>query len=354
MRRAICRLLGVEPLVGALGQPRDGAAHAAGLLVGAQAQRAAVAPLPELEQRRRQQRQRAGLALDVGDQRIDRSGSTRRPARRGGQLDRPAQLVAAHRPDEHVVGAEQPRQLRVGGAAAVEVGADGDQHQRAPPRVARARDERVDERRALGLVAAGGEDLLELVDREDEPAARRRSAVACSSARSGCSPGRSSASAQRSLPGSTPAASAASSPARSAEDLPLPDGPTIRQQRRTGQPRHHLGDEPLAPEEDPGIVHVERRETLEGAGDDAVGLGGPQVGALARRLQLDDVARQLVLRRAQHGALGRDAAGGVRQAADRASVRAHSPAARCRRWGTPPLASASRSTGTSASSRSPA
>ena len=38
-------------------------------------------------------------------------------------FDRAAQLVARHRPDEHMVGAEQTRELRVGGAAGVEVGA---------------------------------------------------------------------------------------------------------------------------------------------------------------------------------------------------------------------------------------
>ena len=65
---------GVEPLVRALGQPRDRAVHAAGLLVGAQAQAPAVALLPQLEQRGRQQRQRAGLALDVRDQRVDELG----------------------------------------------------------------------------------------------------------------------------------------------------------------------------------------------------------------------------------------------------------------------------------------
>ena len=154
------------------------------------------------------------------------SGSTSQAGAPRGQLDRAAQLVAAHRPDEHVVGAQQPRKLRVGRAAPVEVGADGDEHERAAARIARACGERVGERGALVLVAAGREDLLELVDGDDQPAvgrgARRSPARA---PRSGCSPGRSSASGQRSLPGSTPAASAASSPARSAEDLPLPDGP---------------------------------------------------------------------------------------------------------------------------------
>jgi hypothetical protein len=43
---------------------------------------------------------------------------------------------------------------------------------------------------------------------------------------------------------------------------------------------------------------------------------GPQLGAFARRLQLDDVAHHVVLGRAQHRALGGDATGGVAQAPD--------------------------------------
>ena len=86
---------GVEPLVGLLGQPRDGAADAAGLLVVGQPQRAAVAALPQLQQRRREQRQRAGLALDVGDERVDQLALDLQAGPAGGQLDRTAQLLAA-------------------------------------------------------------------------------------------------------------------------------------------------------------------------------------------------------------------------------------------------------------------
>jgi hypothetical protein len=76
--------VGIEPLVGALGQPRDRTVDAARVLVRAEAQAAAVAVLPELEQRRGQQRQRTGLALDIGDQRID-EGRLKAPGRRGGR-----------------------------------------------------------------------------------------------------------------------------------------------------------------------------------------------------------------------------------------------------------------------------
>ena len=115
----------VERDVGVLGEARDRALDAAAARVGRELQPPPVAPAPELEQRRREQRQRARLALDVGQQRVgqlrvhDEAGPPRRA------LDRAPQLLARHRPDEHVVVAERPRELRIGRAAAVEVRAHG-------------------------------------------------------------------------------------------------------------------------------------------------------------------------------------------------------------------------------------
>src|SRR4051794_12259906 len=60
----------LESLVGAVRKPRHGAVHTAGVLVCAQMKVPTVAPLPQLEQRRGQQRQPAGLTLDVFDQRL--------------------------------------------------------------------------------------------------------------------------------------------------------------------------------------------------------------------------------------------------------------------------------------------
>ena len=164
---------GVELLVGALGQSRDRAVHAAGLLVGAHVQAPPVTVLPQLQQRGRQQRQRAGLALDVSDQGIDELWLDVQARAPRGQLDRPPQLVAAHRTDGNLVRAEQTPQLGVARAAPVEVGTDRQQHECAATWVARAGDERVDERAAFALVAAGREGLLELVDRDDQTALRR-------------------------------------------------------------------------------------------------------------------------------------------------------------------------------------
>jgi hypothetical protein len=269
--------------------------------------------LPELEQRRRQQRQRGRLALDVGEQRVDEVGLDAQAGAARGQLDRAAQLVAAHRPDEHVVGAQQPRQLRVGGAAAVEVGAHTDQHERAAARVAGAGDERVDERGPLDLLAAGGERLLELVDRDDQPAVRRglghrlpeRAQRVLAGAQERQRP---------SLAARQHAGGQRCEQARAQRGgLAAARRPDDAQQRRAGQARHHLGHEPLAPEEDPGVVDVERSEPLERAGHDA-GLSVVALGTPADRLQLYDLAGDVVLGGAQGRAFGGRAIHGGAQA----------------------------------------
>ena len=59
------------------------------------------------------------------------------------------------------------------GAAAVEVGADREHDDQALVGVGRALDQRVEERLPLGLVAAGDEDLLELIDDEHQALAGR-------------------------------------------------------------------------------------------------------------------------------------------------------------------------------------
>ena len=59
------------------------------------------------------------------------------------------------------------------GAAPVEVGADREHDDQALVGVGRALDQRVEKRLALGLVATGDEDLLELIDAEDEALAGR-------------------------------------------------------------------------------------------------------------------------------------------------------------------------------------
>jgi hypothetical protein len=143
-----------------------------------------------------------------------------------------------------VVGAEQARQLGVGGAAPVEVGAERQHDDAAGPREA---DERPDELGALRLVLARGEDLFELVDHEHpvpiaaEPARGPRERA-----------GGVLAGPDQRL---RPVVAAGQDAARQRGQQPGPDGrrlaaagrPDDREERRAHEPRDQLGHEPLAP-----------------------------------------------------------------------------------------------------------
>ena len=74
-------------VVGALGEPGDGAAHSAGLVVRREGEGVVVSLLPQLEQRGGQQRQRARLAVHVGDQRVGQLRLDAQSDAAGGQLD---------------------------------------------------------------------------------------------------------------------------------------------------------------------------------------------------------------------------------------------------------------------------
>ena len=107
--------------------------------------------------------------LDVAHQRVGELGLDVQAHLLGGPHDRTAELDVAHGADEHVVGGEQVRELRIGRAAPVVVGADREHHDVAVGTAAQVR-ELPDEARALALVAAEGERLLELVDGDHAPA----------------------------------------------------------------------------------------------------------------------------------------------------------------------------------------
>jgi hypothetical protein len=270
--------------------------HAAGAVVRGEREPRAVSLLPQLEQRGREQRERARLAVDVGHERVYERVIDVQPRTPGRREDRSPQLVAAHRADRDVVGAQHPPELGEGSAAAVEVGAQCDQHERSPARVANRGDERVSEGRALGLVSAGGEQLFELVDGDHEPALRRRCrdrllerphwlvARAHERDRPGIATGEHAVVERWQQTGLERRRLAA---ARRPDDA---------EQRCAREPRDHLGDEALAAEEDVGVLDLERGEALERADDGIAGrrrLGG----ALTRRLQRDDAGGEVVLGR---------------------------------------------------------
>ena len=145
---------------------------AAGARVRRQSHAPPVALPPELEQRRRQQRQRARLAFNIRQQRVDELGLDLQADPLRGSLDRALQLVARHRPDEHVVGTEQARELGVGGTTPVEVGAHGDHNHACALRIASGAHQLRDELAPFPFLLAGGENLFELVDgQHDAPTA---------------------------------------------------------------------------------------------------------------------------------------------------------------------------------------
>src|SRR5690242_14408955 len=81
----------------------------------------------------------------------------------GGKLDRAPQLVALHRTDEDLVAGEEPRQLGICRAAAIEVGANGEHDSGTAVTVLMQSHERAGEGGALGRVVTEREGLLELV-----------------------------------------------------------------------------------------------------------------------------------------------------------------------------------------------
>lgn len=86
----------------------------------------------------------------------------------GGKLDRAAQLVGAHLPDEDAVTVEQRRQLLVCRAALEEVGAQGEEEGGVALRSPRGSGERGNERPAFLDGDVRAQQLLELVYGEDQ------------------------------------------------------------------------------------------------------------------------------------------------------------------------------------------
>ena len=157
-----------ELLERGLGETGDRPLHAAGPLVGVHADPSAFARLPQLHERRRQQREAAGLLRDLLDERIDEGLFHPEAHTASRQLDRPPELVARHRSDEHVVLRQGLGELRVRGDVAVVVAADREDSDEPVRGVVRRGCQGGDESGALRFRVAEREDLFELVDDEDE------------------------------------------------------------------------------------------------------------------------------------------------------------------------------------------
>ena len=303
-------LAGAQALVGGLRQPGDRAAHAARPVVGGDGEPVPGAALPQLEQRRRQQRQAAGLAGGVLDQAGDELGLDGEPRRGRRPFDRARDLVAPHRADEHVALAQAPSEARMARARAVEVGPQREHGQEAVVVV----QQRVHERGALGGVPAGGEHLLELVDDDQQPrpglhVRERGLDVAAGVQRASQRRERMIAGAhQDPRPALAPGEHAGGERGQQARahrgGLAASRRPDDAEQARPRHARDDLGHQPLAPEEVAGVVDVEGLQALVGA----AGRGRARAATVAQRVEVDDVAGELVLDRAQLDAVLRGAA----------------------------------------------
>ena len=96
----------------------------------------------------------------------------------------------------------------------------------------------------------------------------------------------------RSDPGTSPARTAAITPARSTEDLPLPEAPTTASSLPGRQPADQLGDDALAAEEELAVLGLEGEQATVGA------LGPGQRRRHARALERVDALRHRHARQA--------------------------------------------------------
>jgi hypothetical protein len=157
-----------QPHIRGLGDPRDRPAHAARGAIVPEREHPPGARLPQLEQRRRQQRQRPGLVRDLVGQLVDQRPLYLEAGTCRGIFDRLLELVAIQRPHQRMAPTQEVRETRVSAQPAVEVGAQRAQKQHAAFVVARRRHQSLEELGPLSLGLADGEQLLELVDGDDQ------------------------------------------------------------------------------------------------------------------------------------------------------------------------------------------
>jgi hypothetical protein len=288
---ARCRaLLVVQTFVGRLREAGDGAAHTTAAPVNGESHPIVVARVPQLDECRRQKRQRARLVADLLDQRIDQRCLDSDRGSPGRKFDRASQLVRAHRTDEHLVGGEELRQLGVGAAVAVVIAANRDNHHR-PLGFRGEADQPLDEGAPFRLVGAQREDLFELVDDEHQPLAVRdgenrewvlsgphdRHLPAVASRDESCPQRRHQTSCKHGRLAAT----------RRSDD---------REKARDDGSRGKLADELLAPEKECRVLLRERRQPLVGplaVGElDRLAPGGIHTA----ELQADRVIRELQVR----------------------------------------------------------
>ena len=163
-------LLGGYLVVDLLGRLGDRASDPTGGLVALDGERAALAPLPRLVQRVRQQRQRPGLALDLAHQQVDQARLQQQPGLAGRTLDRGPQVGVAHRAQQVQSGLDETGEVRVADSSPSRSARSAT----TSGRVLGVGGEGGEERGLHRRVVAEGDRLLALVDHQDRRRTRRR------------------------------------------------------------------------------------------------------------------------------------------------------------------------------------
>ena len=168
-------LLGIqlipEDVIGGFG---DRPSHSAGGQVARDGERAPSASVPGLQERMREQGQRAGFRrltpfrAHVVQQNLHQAGFELPFASARRFFDGAPQFICAHRAEERLPAGQRFPQVRVGTAMWIEVGAQGDDDEDGPTRLDGRGHQVVDERTPLRFLPAQGEEFFELVDQKQE------------------------------------------------------------------------------------------------------------------------------------------------------------------------------------------
>ena len=168
------------------------------------------------------------VPVDDEETTVDEPRLERPPGPLRWALDRSPQLDVVHRPDHHVVAVHQPSE-RVELDAPIQLVGPHDDHDTVI-RVARRGHDPLDVLQLIVSSQAADEELLELVD-DEQPTTTRSDVVRAGADLVATSSGSRRRFANHRRPGAHRCTKAGTSPARTTEDLPLPDGPTTASSR---------------------------------------------------------------------------------------------------------------------------
>ena len=155
-------------------------------------------------------------------------------------------------------------------------------------------------RAAKASADAAGRDLLELVDDQQLRSGLVDAVDRRPARRAGRCPGTITCDRHGAVPGRRPLRTSGSRPARTIDDLPLPDAPTTATSRRSSTRAVELGDQSFAPDEQIGVLR-----TVRGEGAVRLASGPRRLGQLVTTSPRGDERQHLVEDGVVGGAGGR-------------------------------------------------